>query len=120
MPTLKYYIAEGPPRLYSIHKALTTIGKAADNDLVITGTNALANHVRINFDGRDFLIEEIERSGQMTINGKKKRRARLVHGDRVVLTGAEIGFSMFAEGLKRARKDAPSDGAVTTRSATTA
>ncbi len=113
MPTLKYYVAEGPPRLYSIHKALTTIGKAADNDLVITGTDALANHVRINFDGRDFLIEEIERSGKMTINGKKKRRARLVHGDRVVLTGAEIGFSMFAEGLKRARKDAPSDGAVT-------
>jgi transcriptional regulator with GAF, ATPase, and Fis domain len=114
MPTLKYYVAEGTPRQYSIHKALTTIGKAADNDLVVTDADVLPNHVRILFEGRDFLIEEIERSGKMTINGKKKRRARLVHGDRIVLAGAEIGFSMFAEGLKRPReRSGGGDGAIT-------
>ena len=39
--------------------------------------------------------------------GKKKRRARLVHGDRIHLGSAEVGFSMFAELPSKAR---PTDG----------
>jgi transcriptional regulator with GAF, ATPase, and Fis domain len=103
MPTLKYYVAEGSPRVYSVHKPVTTVGKAAGNDVVIAGEGVMPNHIQISFDGRDFIIEELERYGAMTINGKKKRRARVVHGDRIKLGEAELSFSIFAEGMKKRR-----------------
>ncbi len=102
MPTLKYYREQGAPRAYSVHKPVTTIGKTPGNDLVIEGDELEANHAQIAFDGRDFVIEEIGKPGIMAINGKRKRRARLVHGDRIKLGACEISFSMFAEGLKKA------------------
>jgi len=104
MPTLKYFSEKGTPRQYSVHKPVTTVGKAQGNDVVIRGENILPNHLQLNFDGRDFVIEEVERVGALRINGKKKRRARLVHGDRIqVGEDAELGFSMFAETLKQSR-----------------
>ncbi|WP_437315364.1 sigma 54-interacting transcriptional regulator [Sorangium sp. So ce385] len=97
MPTLKYFASEGAPRLYSVHKPVTTIGKALGNDVAVAGAGVLEHHAQIVFDGRDFVLEECERDGEIAINGKKKRRARLVHGDRLQLGSVEIGFSMFAE-----------------------
>jgi len=103
MPTLKCFSTPGAPRLYSVHKPVTTIGKALGNDLAISGAGVREHHAQIAFDGRDFVIEECEREGEIAINGKKKRRARLVHGDRIVLGAAEISFSMFADASAAAR-----------------
>jgi transcriptional regulator with GAF, ATPase, and Fis domain len=105
MPTLKYYLAEGAPKLYSIHKPVTTLGKAPGNDLVISGPEVLPSHAQIAFDGRDFVIEELDKASVMAINGKKKRRTRLVHGDRLSFGPTEVVFSIFAEALKRASFD---------------
>src|SRR5439155_6313883 len=66
-------------------------------------------HAQVLFDGRDFNLEEVDKSGEILINGKKKRRARLVHGDRLTLGDAEIAFSMFDEpGAKRTPPASPS------------
>src|SRR6187549_2737345 len=97
MPTLKYCSSAGAPRLYSVHKPVTTIGKALGNDVAVSGSGVKEHHAQIVFDGRDFVIEECDRDGDIAINGKKKRRARLVHGDRVQLGPIELGFSMFAD-----------------------
>src|SRR5262245_30952009 len=97
MPTLKYFAAKGAPRLYSVHKPVTTIGKARGNDVAVSGVGVSEHHAQIVFDGRDSVLEEIDRDAEIAINGKKKRRARLVHADRIQLGSAEIGFSMFAE-----------------------
>jgi transcriptional regulator with GAF, ATPase, and Fis domain len=97
MPTLKCFSSPGAPRLYSVHKPVTTIGKALGNDLAISGAGVRDNHAQVLFDGRDFVLEECERDGEIAINGKKKRRARLVHGDRIQLGAVEIAFSMFAD-----------------------
>jgi transcriptional regulator with GAF, ATPase, and Fis domain len=97
MPTLKYFAAAGAPRLYCVHKPVTTIGKAPGNDVVIAGVGTADQHAQILFDGRDFVLEELDRDADMDINGKRKRRARLVHGDRVHLGAVEIGFSMFSD-----------------------
>jgi transcriptional regulator with GAF, ATPase, and Fis domain len=99
MPTLKYFAAAGAPRAYCVHKPLTTIGKALGNDVAIAGSGVTEHHAQILFDGRDFVLEELDREAEITINGKRKRRARLVHGDRVQLGAVEIGFSIFAESM---------------------
>ena len=94
MPTLKYFAAAGGPRLYSIHKPVTTVGKALGNDVAVIGKGVAENHVQVLFDGRDFVLEEIDRDADIAINGKRKRRARLVHGDRVQLGAVELGFDV--------------------------
>jgi hypothetical protein len=68
------------------------------------------HHAQIVFNGRDFQLEEADREGEILINGKKKRRGRLAHGDRITLGRAQLGFSMFSElevGSRAARRAMP-------------
>jgi transcriptional regulator with GAF, ATPase, and Fis domain len=97
MPTLKYLPPQGGPRDYSVHKAVTTIGRSLDNDLSLPAPDVADHHAQILFDGRDFVLEEADRQGEILINGKKKRRGRLCHGDRIALGSAQLSYSMFAD-----------------------
>ena len=97
MPTLKWFPPEGAPHTFVLHKPVSTIGRALGNDVVVKSEKIAETHAQILFDGRDFNLEEVDRHGEILINGKKKRRARLVHGDRLVLGDAELAFSMFDE-----------------------
>ena len=97
MPTLKWFPREGGPKTFVIHKPLTTVGRALGNDVATPAESLGDTHAQIFFDGRDFNLEEVDKSGEILINNKKKRRARLVHGDRLKLGSAEFVFSMFDE-----------------------
>src|SRR5687767_4152340 len=111
MPTLKQFPAQGAPILTAVQKPVTTIGRALGNDVSLKAEGVAEHHAQIVFDGRDFILEEIDRVADIAINQKRKRRARLVHGDRIQLGAAELAFSMFAEpGLtKRSRSDEDDD-----------
>ena len=74
MPTLKYFPSQGGPREYSVHKAVTTIGRSLDNDFSLQLPEVAEHHAQILFDGRDFSLEEVDRHAEILINGKKKRR----------------------------------------------
>jgi len=120
MPTVRWFPRQGPPRAFAVYKPVTTIGRALGNDIAIEGPGVAEHHVQIAFDGRDFNLEEIDRQGEILINGKKKRRARLVHGDRVTLGEVEVAFSIFAETTggpptTREHSDTDRDGDVTHR-----
>jgi len=106
MATLKYFPAEGAPKLLPVHKPLMMIGRGSGNDVALSGERVLEHHAQIVFNGRDFQIEELDRDAEIRINGKRKRRARLVDGDRITLGSAEIVFSMFSEVPDLALNDA--------------
>jgi transcriptional regulator with GAF, ATPase, and Fis domain len=97
MAMLRYFPADGSPVLFALHKPLVTIGRAAGNDVHLPDRSVKDHHAQIVFNGRDFQLEEIDRVADIAINGKKKRRARLVDGDRITLGVAQLGFSMFSE-----------------------
>ena len=97
MPTLKWFPSQGAPRSFLLHKPVSTIGRALGNDVAVPSAGLAETHAQILFDGRDFNLEEIDKQAEILINGKKKRRARLVHGDRLTLGDAQISFSMFDE-----------------------
>jgi transcriptional regulator with GAF, ATPase, and Fis domain len=99
MPTLRVFAPEGVPTVYYIHKPVTTIGRAPDNDVPVVAPGVGDHHVQVVFDGRDFVLEEVDREADIAVNGKRKRRTRLVHGDRVRLGLVETVFSMFLENL---------------------
>lgn len=100
MAMLRYFPADGSPRLFAITKPVFTIGRGEANDVVLREPGVLAHHAQIVYTGRDFQIEELDRGAELLINGKRKRRARLVDGDRLTLGEAHVGFSMFSEAVR--------------------
>ncbi len=108
MPILKWFPPVGSPRTYVLYKPVSTIGRGLGNDVAVATAGIAETHAQILFDGRDFNLEEVDRTGEILINGKKKRRARLVHGDRLTLGDAELQFSIFDEPQAHAPRHAPS------------
>jgi transcriptional regulator with GAF, ATPase, and Fis domain len=106
MPILKWFLPQGQPKNFVLHKPVTTVGSALGNDVAIAGLGLAETHIQILFDGRDFNLEEVDKQGEILVNGKKKRRARLVHGDRLTLASAELGFGIFDEPQKVSRAKA--------------
>ena len=103
MPLLKWFPREGPPRGFVLYKPVTTVGRALGNDVAIPDEHLAETHVQVLFDGRDFNLEEVDKQADILVNGKKKRRTRLVHGDRITLSNVELSFSIFDEPQKMAR-----------------
>ncbi|RYE91731.1 MAG: GAF domain-containing protein [Myxococcales bacterium] len=98
MANLKVFTRVGAPVAHGLHKMVTSVGRASGNDLIVTGEGVADYHVQVAFDGRDFNLAEVDKQADIKINGKRKRRARLVHGDRIELgEGSEIAFSMFTD-----------------------
>jgi transcriptional regulator with GAF, ATPase, and Fis domain len=97
MAILKWFPPQGSPHVFALHKPVSTIGAALGNDMCVKGERVAQTHVQVLFDGRDFNLEEVDKQSEILVNGKKKRRARLVHGDRLTLGDAELAFSMFDE-----------------------
>jgi transcriptional regulator with GAF, ATPase, and Fis domain len=97
MATIRYYPSQGEQVLVTLHKPVTTIGRALGNDVAIPDETVSNHHAQIVFNGRDFQLEEVDRGAPILINGKKKRRGRLVNGDRLQLGSALLGFSMFTD-----------------------
>src|SRR3954468_20136977 len=77
MATVRYFPNDGPPILTALHKPVTTFGRALGNDIHLPDASVAHHHAQIVFNGRDFQLEELDRDGEILINGKKKRRARL-------------------------------------------
>jgi transcriptional regulator with GAF, ATPase, and Fis domain len=108
VPSLKLVPLLGKPRVFPIYKKITTIGSAGGNDVCVEG--GLADfHAQIVFDGRDFNLSEVDRDGEIQINGKKKRRTKLVHNDRLQLGEVQLVFSVYDEAIGSGAPDADED-----------
>src|SRR6478736_641399 len=97
MPTLRFFPPSGSPQLFAVHKPITTLGRALGNDIHVPDASVLSHHAQVVFNGRDFEVEVLDKDAVLAINGKRKRRARLVNGDRLTLGEAQLAFSMFSD-----------------------
>jgi transcriptional regulator with GAF, ATPase, and Fis domain len=96
--------------VFPIYKKITTIGRMMGNDVCVEGAGVSDYHAQIVFDGRDFNLSEVDRDGAIEINGKSKRRAKLLHNDRLALGDVELVFSVYDETVA-SDKDKDSDDA---------
>ncbi len=107
MPTLRQQVPGQRPRAFPLFKRITSIGRAVDNDVVVPETTVADHAAQIVFDGRDFNITEVDRAAEFLVNGKKKRRLRLTHSDRLQFGSVELTFSIYDETLPESE---PSEG----------
>jgi transcriptional regulator with GAF, ATPase, and Fis domain len=97
MPCLKWSAPVGKPRTFPIFKKITSIGSAGGNDVCVEAGDLADYHAQIIFDGRDFNLSEVDTQGKILVNGKKKRRSKLIHNDRLTLGEIELTFSLYDE-----------------------
>jgi transcriptional regulator with GAF, ATPase, and Fis domain len=110
MPSLKWMPSSGRPRLFPVYKKITSIGSSGGNDVCIEGSGIADYHAQIIFDGRDFNLSEVDTQGPILLNGKKKRRGKLLHNDRVTLGDVELQFSLYDEASAEAPEKSEAAG----------
>src|SRR5262249_4501707 len=97
MPSLKWIKPEGPPQIFPVYKKITSIGRAGGNDVVVRADGVADHHASLVFDGKEFNLAEVDPRGELMINGKKKRRGKILHSDRITVGTIELHFSVFDE-----------------------
>ena len=79
MPSLKWMVPQGRPRVFGIYKRVTSIGQAGANDVSIDAGDAgslEAHHAQVIFDGRDFSVATIDEGATLLVTGKKKKQSK--------------------------------------------
>jgi transcriptional regulator with GAF, ATPase, and Fis domain len=88
--------SRGPGQSAPLTKKITSIGRARDNDIVLNVDGVADHHALLHFDGVSFQLQALERSHEVLINGKKKKRETLRDGDHITLGAARLTFEMLA------------------------
>ena len=101
MPSLKWMAPQGRPRVFGIYKRVTSIGTAGANDIVIDSRSLEPHHAQIVFDGRDFTIASVDAGATIAVNGKKKKKSKIFHNDKLTLSEVELVFSLYDESANR-------------------
>ena len=107
MPSLKWTVAQGRPRVFGIYKRVTSIGRAGANDVSIDSQSLQAHHAQVVFDGRDFTVAPVDAGAPLLVNGKKRKKSKIFHNDKLTLGDVELTFSLYDEGSTRGEDEGP-------------
>jgi Protein of unknown function (DUF3662)/FHA domain len=77
---------------YPLARDVTTIGRAKDCDIAIDDSSVSRRHAELRVDGDAVWIVDLDSTNGTEVNGRPIERARLEHGDRVVLGQTEARF----------------------------
>jgi transcriptional regulator with GAF, ATPase, and Fis domain len=75
-----------------LRKALTTIGRAAGNDLVLDDPAVADTHATIVRTGATFTVAPSDRTGALIVNGQRSKRSDLRDGDQLLVGGWRVTF----------------------------
>jgi transcriptional regulator with GAF, ATPase, and Fis domain len=97
MPSLRVTLPGKGPKVFHLYKKITSIGSNEENDIVIPDPLLADSHAHVHFDGRDFNVTSIDKHGDLHVNGKKRKKHRLVHQDVMKIGTTELTFSLYDE-----------------------
>lgn len=95
--SLEFFDAAGAGTSIALTKPLLTIGRAADNDIVIATSVLNADtvsehHAQLRRDNDDYIVRDLGSRNGLTVNGRHTIQNMLRNGDRVGLGEAEAIF----------------------------
>ncbi|TFH31401.1 MAG: FHA domain-containing protein, partial [Myxococcales bacterium] len=97
MPSLKWMVPQGRPRVFGIYKRVTSIGQAVANDVAIDAASLEPHHAQLVFDGRDFSVAVVDSGAVLSVNGKNKKKSKIFHNDKLTLGDIDLVFSLYDE-----------------------
>jgi transcriptional regulator with GAF, ATPase, and Fis domain len=101
MPSLRVTSPGKSPKVYSLYKKITSIGRGEENDVIVDDPLLADSHAHIHFDGRDFNVTSIDKNGDLAVNGKRRKKHRLVHEDVLKIGSTELAFSLYDDATAR-------------------
>ena len=79
------------------HTAAVTIGRLADNTIVIDNSAVSSHHVRIAREGPQFVVEDLGSTNGTFVNGDKVTKKALRHGDTILVGKHKIFFDRMGD-----------------------
>ncbi len=93
MPSLVIKKPVGPEQQLPLAADGYSIGRAADNDIVLDGTMISRRHARISRDGGSFVIADLSSHNGILINGQKVEKATLEDHDQIQIGNYMLIYS---------------------------
>ncbi len=82
MPKIIIHLPDGSSAKYGLNGPTFTIGRAADNDIVLPPGAASSHHAVLRVsEGGDFVLTDLESTNQTKVNGQAVELRVLEHGD---------------------------------------
>jgi transcriptional regulator with GAF, ATPase, and Fis domain len=97
MPSIRVSAPGQGATVYHLYKKITSVGSSPDNDVVIPDPLIPDSFAHIHFDGQTYNLATISRKSEVIVNGKKRKKHKLAHGDKLVIGGAELQFALIDE-----------------------
>ncbi|HKA90183.1 MAG TPA: sigma 54-interacting transcriptional regulator [Haliangiales bacterium] len=94
MPSLRVKLPGGSPKVYQLFKKLTVLGSGPGSDVVLADPTLPESYAHILYDGHDYTLQTLERRDEFSVNGKKRKKHRLAHEDRIIAGDAELTFAL--------------------------
>ena len=94
MPSLRVQIPGKGPTVYHLYKKITSLGSSGECDVVLPDPLVPESFAHIHFDGQVYTIATASRRHEVSINGKKRKKHRLTHEDRIVIGPIELRFQL--------------------------
>jgi transcriptional regulator with GAF, ATPase, and Fis domain len=90
MPNLTVRLPDGSTRVFPLVKRITSVGRTRDNDLAIDDRSLPESAFHLLFDGQSY--NAVAHAGDLSVNGRKSREARLGPGDVLRCGDTEFRF----------------------------
>jgi transcriptional regulator with GAF, ATPase, and Fis domain len=95
MPSLRVQVPGRGPTVYHLYKKITSLGAAPENDIVLPDPLVGDAFAHILFDGQTYTIATLSRKSDLMVNGKKRKKHKLSHDDKLVVGAIELRFSLI-------------------------
>ncbi|MDD5563407.1 MAG: FHA domain-containing protein [Thermoanaerobaculaceae bacterium] len=92
-PSLEVITGSSARRVLSLGGERVTIGRADANDLVLADDRVSRTHAAIRFADEGYVIEDLDSSNGVRVDGRSVRTAVLRHGSRIALGASVLQFS---------------------------
>jgi len=95
MPSLRVQIPGKGPTVYHLYKKITSLGSSGECDVILPDPLVPESFAHIHFDGQVYTIATASRRHEVSINGKKRKKHRLTHEDKIVIGPIELRFQLL-------------------------
>src|SRR6266545_4755981 len=95
MPSLRVQIPGTGATVFHLYKKITSLGSSPECDVTLPDPLVPDSFAHIHFDGQVYTIATASRRHEVTINGKRRKKHRLSHDDKIVIGAIELRFSLL-------------------------
>jgi transcriptional regulator with GAF, ATPase, and Fis domain len=97
MPSLRVQIPGSGATIFHLYKKITSLGSSPECDVTLPDPLVPDSFAHIHFDGQVYTIATASRRHEVSINGKRRKKHKLSHDDKIVIGAIEMRFSLMDE-----------------------